>query len=180
MRYIKGRETYKITPHYFSFCFPIYRTPPRSEHTYFNSDYPLAELKTLIICGQGDKTWIRKSITGRSSIWMDNESKIRLRAEGSSSHHFPQIKTVLQVTESHSVVSSSLRPPGLCSPWNSLGQNTGVGSLSPLQEIFQPMDQTQVSHITGGCFTSWATGEAQEYWIGKSVPSPVDLPESGI
>ena len=110
MRYIKGRETYKITPHYFSFCFPIYRTPPRSEHTYFNSDYPLAELKTLIICGQGDKTWIRKSITGRSSIWMDNESKIRLRAEGSSSHHFPQIKTVLQVTESHSVVSSSLRP----------------------------------------------------------------------
>ena len=166
MRYIKGRETYKITPHYFSFCFPIYRTPPRSEHTYFNSDYPLAELKTLIICGQGDKTWIRKSITGRSSIWMDNESKIRLRAEGSSSHHFPQIKTVLQVTESHSVVSSSLRPHGLCSPWNSLGQNTGVGSLSPLQEIFQPMDQTQVSHITGGCFTSWATGEAQEYWSG--------------
>ena len=35
--------------------------------------------------------------------------------------------------ESHSVVSDSLRPHGLYSPWNSPGQNTGVGthSLSP-------------------------------------------------
>ena len=32
--------------------------------------------------------------------------------------------------ESHSVVSDSLRPQGLYSPWNSPGQNTGVGSLS--------------------------------------------------
>ena len=30
----------------------------------------------------------------------------------------------------------------------------------------QPRDQTQVSHITGGFFTSWATREAQEYWSG--------------
>ena len=28
----------------------------------------------------------------------------------------------------------------------------------------QPTDQTHVSHITGGFFTSWATREAQEYW----------------
>ena len=34
------------------------------------------------------------------------------------------------------VVSDSLRPQGLYSPWNSPGQNTGVGSLSLLQEIF--------------------------------------------
>ena len=39
---------------------------------------------------------------------------------------------------SHSVAkkSDSLRPRGLHSPWNSLGQNTGVGSLSLLQGIF--------------------------------------------
>ena len=37
---------------------------------------------------------------------------------------------------SHSVVSDSLRPHGLYSPWNSPGQNTGVGSLSLLQGIF--------------------------------------------
>ena len=33
-------------------------------------------------------------------------------------------------------VSDFLQPPGLCSPWNSLGQNTGVGSLSLLQGVF--------------------------------------------
>ena len=39
-------------------------------------------------------------------------------------------------SESCSVVSRSLRPRGLYSPWNSPGQNTGVGSLSFLQGIF--------------------------------------------
>ena len=39
-------------------------------------------------------------------------------------------------TESCSVVSDSLRPHGLYSPWDSLGQNTGLGSLSLLQGIF--------------------------------------------
>ena len=40
--------------------------------------------------------------------------------------------------ESHSVVSDSLQPHGLYSPWNSPGQNIGVGSLSLLQGIFPP------------------------------------------
>ena len=39
-------------------------------------------------------------------------------------------------SESHSVMSDSLRPHKLYSPWNSPGQNTGVGSLSLLQGIF--------------------------------------------
>ena len=39
-------------------------------------------------------------------------------------------------TESCPVVSDSLGPHGLYSPWNSPGQNTGVGSLSLLQGIF--------------------------------------------
>ena len=39
-------------------------------------------------------------------------------------------------SESHSVVSDPLRPHGLYSPWNSPGQNTGVGSLSLLRGIF--------------------------------------------
>ena len=38
--------------------------------------------------------------------------------------------------EEGSVVSDSLRPRGLFSPWNSPGQYTGVGSLSLLQGIF--------------------------------------------
>ena len=39
-------------------------------------------------------------------------------------------------SESHSVVSKSLQPQGLYSPWNSPGQDTREGSLSFLQGIF--------------------------------------------
>ena len=39
-------------------------------------------------------------------------------------------------SESGSVVLDSLRAHGLYCPWNSPGQNTGVGSLSLLQGIF--------------------------------------------
>ena len=39
-------------------------------------------------------------------------------------------------SESCSVVSNSLQPRGLYSPWNSPGHNTGGGSLSFLQGIF--------------------------------------------
>ena len=98
-------------------------------------------------------------------------------------------------SESHFVVSDSLQPHGLNSPWDSPGQNTGVGSLSLLQGIFltysgglpglphcrqivyqlshqrsprilewvdylfpsgssRPRNQTRVSCIAGGFFTS--------------------------
>ena len=103
-------------------------------------------------------------------------------------------------SESHSVMSLSLWPCGLYSPWKSPGQNTGLDSLSLLQGIFptqwsnsglphwgqilyqlshqgsprilrrvaysfssgssQPRNQTRVSSIPGGFFTSWATTEA--------------------
>ena len=43
---------------------------------------------------------------------------------------------IVRYSESCSVMSNSLWPHGLYSPWNSLGQNTGVGSLSLLQGIF--------------------------------------------
>ena len=46
-------------------------------------------------------------------------------------------------TESHLVVSDSLRPHVLYSPWNSLGQNTGVGILSLLQGIFPTQGSKQ-------------------------------------
>ena len=44
----------------------------------------------------------------------------------------------------------------------------------------QPRDWTQVSHIAGRFFTIWATREAQEYWSGKPISSPGDLPNPGI
>ena len=48
-----------------------------------------------------------------------------------------------------------------------LAMNTGVfqGKTFP-RGSSKPSDQTQVSWIAGGLFTSWATREAQEYWSG--------------
>ena len=43
-----------------------------------------------------------------------------------------------------------------------------------------PRDLTQVSHIAGRFFTSWATRQAQQYWSRQPIPSPGDLPNPGI
>ena len=48
----------------------------------------------------------------------------------------PTISSSVIPFSSRSVVSDSWRPHGLYSPWNSPGQNTGVGSRSLLQGIF--------------------------------------------
>ena len=85
------------------------------------------------------------------------------------SHHFVLIYHLV-------IILPTLCDPMQRSPWNSPGQNTGVGSLSLLQRIFQ----TQVSRTAGRFFTSWATREAQEYWSGYPIPSPGDLPDPGI
>ena len=63
-------------------------------------------------------------------------------------------------SESRSVVSDSLWPHGLYSPWNSPGQNTGVGSQSFSRGSSQPRDWTQVACIAGRFFTVWAVREA--------------------
>ena len=65
--------------------------------------------------------------------------------------------------ESYSVVSDSLRPHALYSPWNSPDQNTGVSSFPFSRGSTQPKDQAQVSCIADSFFTSWATGEDQKY-----------------
>ena len=64
----------------------------------------------------------------------NTEKQSYLCSEGVSSVD----ETFSQVSESksRSVVSSFLQPRGLYSPWNSPGQNTGVGSFSLLQGIF--------------------------------------------
>ena len=45
--------------------------------------------------------------------------------------------------ESHSVLSASFQPHGLCIPWDSPGQNTRVGSCSLLQGIFPTQGSNQ-------------------------------------
>ena len=57
-------------------------------------------------------------------------------------------------SENCSVVSDSLWPHGLYSPWNSLGQNTGVGSTSP-----GDLPNPGIKPRSGRFFTSWASRE---------------------
>ena len=92
-----------------------------------------------------------------------------------SNTYDPKVKS-----ESHSVVSNSLRPHGLFSPWNYPGQNTGVGSLSLLQEIFPTQGLNPGFQHCRWIFSSWATREAQEHWSREPIPSPADLPDPGI
>ena len=52
------------------------------------------------------------------------------------------------------------------SPWNSSGQNTGVGKLTLLQGLFQTQGSNPcllLSCTAGGVFTHWTTWEAR--WI---------------
>ena len=57
-----------------------------------------------------------------------------------------------------SVVANCLQPHGLyptrlLCPWDSLGQNTGVGSFSLLQGTFPTQGLNPGLHIAGGFFT---------------------------
>ena len=54
-----------------------------------------------------------------------------------------------------------------------------MGSCSLLQGSSQPRDRTQVSHVAGRFFMSWATREAQEYWSGQPFPPPGIFPTQG-
>ena len=72
----------------------------------------------------------------------------------------PSVGEWINESDSRSVVSHSLRPQGLYSPRNLLGQHTGVGSLSPSRGSSQPRDQTQVFRIAGRCFKLCVTREA--------------------
>ena len=47
------------------------------------------------------------------------------------------------------------------SPWDSPGQDTGVGSLALLQGIFPTQGRTQVFRVAGRFFTSLATREIE-------------------
>ena len=80
----------------------------------------------------------------RSNSWEINESgkgsyRAVCKTELPGSHEYMKIFKYFrsgEESESHSVVSNFLQPHGLYSPWNSPGQNSGVGSLSLLQGVF--------------------------------------------
>jgi len=73
---------------------------------------------------------------------MQQPSKNLVSYETLKMEGFQEDTTAESENESHSVVSDSFRPHGPYSPWNYLGQNTGVGSHS----LFQGILPTQESN----------------------------------
>ena len=80
------------------------------------------------------------------------------------------------------MVKVSQTCPTLCDPMDSIAH--GILQARILEWVAfsfsrgspQPRNQTQVSRIAGGLFTSWATREAQEYWSGYGIISWIFLP----
>ena len=80
-------------------------------------------------------------------------------------HHFYQDTFIIEVKVAQSC-------PILCDPMDCIVH--GILQARILERVAfpffkrspQPRDQTQVSRIAGGFFTSWATSETQEYWSG--------------
>ena len=64
----------------------------------------------------------------------------------------------------NSVGPYGLQPSRLLCPWNSPGQN-GQAAVPFSRGSLQPKNWTQVSHMAGRFFTSWATREAQAAMI---------------
>ena len=81
-------------------------------------------------------------------------------------------------SESCSVVSDSLQ---LYSPWNSSGQNTGVGSLSLLQGIFPTQGSNSgLLHCRRIVYQLSHKGSPKNTGVGSPSLSPVDLSDPGI
>ena len=71
------------------------------------------------------------------------------------------------VSESCSVVSNSLPPHGLYGPWNSPGQNTGVGSLSLLQgDLPDPGIEPGSPALQADSLPTKLSGKPEE-WVSK-------------
>ena len=80
--------------------------------------------------------WKSFSICYATSLWIMYIENIFVKFVVDIFNLLKCLLTYTCVYESRSVLSSSLQPHGLYSPWNSPSQNTGVGSLSHIQQIF--------------------------------------------
>ena len=88
------------------------------------------------ICNCVRKGHISMGLLGYSSVHHASH-KIQSLALGLSGSHMKKsnFSRKESESESHSVVSNSLQPHGLYSPWNSPDQDTGMSSFSLLQGI---------------------------------------------
>ena len=68
-----------------------------------------------------------------------------------------------------------------CRPWNSSGQNTGVGSLFPSpRDLPNPGIKPRSPALQVDSLPAEPPGKPKNTGVGKPIPSPVDLPDPGI
>ena len=91
-----------------------------------STDMSLSKLRELVMDREAWRAVIHR--VAKSWTWLSDWTELNWRTEKVKKGYYIE-------SESHSVLSDSLRPHGLHSPWNSPGQNTGVGSHSLLQGI---------------------------------------------
>ena len=164
--------------------------------TSYSSSLNFSHINTLATCQMVQVYWVLNSLIYLSHSLISFKSMFKhpivvmhLHAQlfltvcdpmdysppGSSAHGIFQAR-ILE-SESHSVVSYSLWPHGLYSLWNSLGQNTGVGSLSLLQGIFPTQGLNPgLSHCRHILYQLNHKG----YLSALQFLYPGDLPDSGI
>ena len=110
----------------------------------------LLEVAQIHVCRVGDAVnyhvqnrWLVGSYsTAQGALWWPGGAgESEVQEEGDICRHSVCVCVCVCETVGHSVLSNSLwpnelQPSKLLCPWNSPGQNTGVSSLSLLQEIF--------------------------------------------
>ena len=80
----------------------------------------------------------------------------------SPTHYYVTLNKLFKHIQ-NSVMSDSLQPHGLYSPWNSPGQNAGMNSLSLLQGIFP----TQVFALQADSLPAEPTGKPKKTGVGS-------------
>ena len=122
----------------------------------------------------GRRSWWA-TVHGASEHWTRLSVRVRAHTHTHThthtcTHGHVSINLYLQKrkwSESHSVMSDSLWPCGLYSPWNSLQVRILEWVAFPFSRgSSQSRDWTQVSHIAGRFFASWATMEAKKKEVG--------------
>ena len=99
-------------------------------------------------------------------------------------HQYSLILLLLRLavlSESCTVVSDSLHPHGLCSPWNSPGQNTGVGSFFLLQgNLPNPGIEPRSPALQVDSLPAESQGKPENSGMGCCFLLQGNLPNPGI
>ena len=109
--------------------------------------------------------WFTLGLPGLSSLQSKESQEFYSGSQFESADSSALSLLYGSVCESRSVMSDSLQPHGLYSPWNSPGQEW-VAFLSLPQQIFPTQGSNPGLLHYRWFFTSWTMREAQEYWSG--------------